>query len=310
MHNSRIRTARKPGVALQRGVAVVTALLLTTLAVTIVASMFWQQHVQVRSIENQRTQAQKQWILRGLIDWEMLILRTDTENSHVDHLGEPWAAPMATVRVEDYLDKVTSDSGIEALLSGTIVDAQSRYNLRNLAPGGQIDPNEVAVLQRLLAALHLDSALAQRTAGLLASANADRQVLRVEQLEDLYAIPGMSQGILDRLKDHVVLLPIPTPVNVNTASAEVLAARLGNLSNDEIVAFITSRGRAYVRDEGDLRTRLQDKSMQTFSRDISVSSNYFLLKGKIRFNQSSREMHALLERHLMIGSRLVWVREN
>ena len=38
----------------QRGVAVITALLLTTLAITIVASLFWQQQVQVRSIENQR----------------------------------------------------------------------------------------------------------------------------------------------------------------------------------------------------------------------------------------------------------------
>ncbi len=43
----------------QNGVAVVTALLLTTLAITIVASLFWQQQVQVRSIENQRMQLQK-----------------------------------------------------------------------------------------------------------------------------------------------------------------------------------------------------------------------------------------------------------
>ncbi len=47
----------------QRGIAVITALLLTTLAITIVASLFWQQQVQVRSIENQRLQLQKQWIL-------------------------------------------------------------------------------------------------------------------------------------------------------------------------------------------------------------------------------------------------------
>ena len=44
----------------QRGIAVITALLLTTLAITIVASLFWQQQVQVRSIENQRLQLQKQ----------------------------------------------------------------------------------------------------------------------------------------------------------------------------------------------------------------------------------------------------------
>ena len=58
----------------QRGVAIVTALLLTTLAVTIVASLFWQQQVQVRSMENQRLQLQTRWILRGALDWTRLIL--------------------------------------------------------------------------------------------------------------------------------------------------------------------------------------------------------------------------------------------
>ena len=33
----------------QRGVAVITALLLTALAITVVTSLFWQQQVQVRS---------------------------------------------------------------------------------------------------------------------------------------------------------------------------------------------------------------------------------------------------------------------
>ncbi len=57
--------ARRASLHRQRGVAIVTALLLTTLAVTIVGTLFWQQQVQVRSIENQRMQLQKQWILRG-----------------------------------------------------------------------------------------------------------------------------------------------------------------------------------------------------------------------------------------------------
>ena len=65
----------RPTLQRQRGVAVITALLLTTLAITIVASLFWQQQVQVRSIENQRLQLQKQWILRGALDWARLILR-------------------------------------------------------------------------------------------------------------------------------------------------------------------------------------------------------------------------------------------
>ena len=45
-----------------RGVAIITALLLTALAITIVASLFWQQQIQIRAVENQRLQMQKKWI--------------------------------------------------------------------------------------------------------------------------------------------------------------------------------------------------------------------------------------------------------
>src|SRR5512140_3729544 len=105
----------------QRGVAVITALLLTTLAITIVASLFWQQQVQLRSIENQRAQLQKQWILRGALEWSRLILR------------EPWAVPLAPTPLDQYVDFRRSD-GVESgvVLSGRMIDAQSRFNLTNL----------------------------------------------------------------------------------------------------------------------------------------------------------------------------------
>ena len=76
---------RRP--ARERGVAVITALLLTTLAISIVASLFWQQQVQVRSMENQRLQLQTKWILRGAMDWATLVLRQDAVG-HVRVRGE------------------------------------------------------------------------------------------------------------------------------------------------------------------------------------------------------------------------------
>src|ERR1700739_4350747 len=88
----------------QRGVAVITALLLTTLAITIVASLFWQQQVQVRSIENQRLQLQKQWYLRGALDYARLILREDARNSTIDYLGEPWSTPLEETRLDQFAD--------------------------------------------------------------------------------------------------------------------------------------------------------------------------------------------------------------
>ena len=76
-----------------RGVAIITALLLTALAITIVASLFWQQQIQIRAVENQRLQMQKQWILRGAVDWARLILQEDGKYSTIDDLTEPWAVP-------------------------------------------------------------------------------------------------------------------------------------------------------------------------------------------------------------------------
>ncbi|MBI1891173.1 MAG: type II secretion system minor pseudopilin GspK [Burkholderiales bacterium] len=294
----------RPCIKRQCGVAVVTALLLTTLAVTIVASMFWQQQVQIRSIENQQTQSQKQWLLRGLLDWAMLLLREDIGNSGADHLSEAWAAPMQTDRLDQFLGIKDAD----AYLAGRIVDAQSRYNLRNLAFQGEVHAREVAVFGRLLLALGLNPNLAQRCADAMAAA-ADPHRLPIEQLDDLLAVSGMNQALLDRLREHVVILPNPTPVNINTASALVLSARLEVLSKDDISRLIAGRERAHIRDAGDLRLRLQGKPLPPLERELSYSSNYFLFNGKVRVRHGTLEMQALMERSFMTGSRVLWIRE-
>lgn len=154
----------------QRGVAVVTALLLTTLAVTIVASLFWQQQVQVRSIENQRLQLQKQWILRGALDWARLILRENARLSDYDSLDQPWAVPLQDTRLDQYVENNRADTeSSDATLSGQMVDAQSLYNLTNLAPNGRPEEKEVKKFARLLASQRLNPSLAQDTAAMVAA---------------------------------------------------------------------------------------------------------------------------------------------
>ena len=163
--------SRRPGAYPQRGVAVIMALLLTTLAITIVASLFWQQQVQVRSIENQRLQLQKQWILRGALDWAGLILREDAKHSATDNLDEPWAVSLAETRLDQYVENGQADGDIaDATLSGSISDAQARYNLTNLCPNGVINPDEVAVFGRLLKNIGINPALAQESADMMAAA--------------------------------------------------------------------------------------------------------------------------------------------
>ena len=306
----------------QRGVAVIIALLLTTLAITIVASLFWQQQVQVRSIENQRLQLQMQWVLRGALDWAGLILREDARHSSIDDLTEPWAVPLAETRLDQYVDDGTADTdATTATLSGSISDAQARYNLTNLCPNGTINPAEVAAFAQLLSNAHLDPALAQATADEMAAAqktpvaNAENPgnqsgtlPMNLTQVDDLLAVPGFTPEILGKIKDFVIFLPRATPVNVNTAPAEVLAARIEGLTLADATALVSSRNTASFRFISDFTERLPGNSLSVSNLEASVMTNYFLVNGKARIDRANLDVQALVERNGTV-TKLIWIRE-
>ena len=328
----------------QQGVAVITALLLTTLAVTIVASLFWQQQVQVRSIENQRTQLQKQWILRGAIDWARLILRSDV--NQVDYAGDPWAIPLAEVRLDEFVENGKQDSDASsATLSGFIVDAQSRFNLTALMRGGSISPADLDAFTRLLTNLRIESAakLAEATAAYLTSArmpvpiqpigglqsNAPAsstqastasvttpRMMALIQVDDLLAIPGFTVETVNRLKDYVTVLPSgDNSINVNTASAEVISAIVPGLSLSDATAVVASRDRAYCKDRADFLSRLPTSvTSAPTSRNIGatdVKTQYFLVNGKVKLNNAVLESQSLVNRPVIGGQvKVIWTREN
>ncbi len=306
----------------QRGIAVITALLLTTLAITIVSSLFWQQQVQVRSIENQRLQLQKQWILRGALDWASLILREDAKHSSIDDLDEPWAVPLAETRLDQYVENGRADDNIaDVTLSGSISDAQARYNLTNLCVNGTVNPAEVAAFGRLLDNAKLNPALAQATADMMAAAqklpaaNAANsgsqpvsQPMNFTQIDDLLAVPGFSPEMFGKLKNFVIFLPRATPVNVNTASVEVLAARIGTLTISDATSLVANRNTASFRDLVDFMQRFHGKPFTVSDSDASVATHYFLVNGKVRMSRAGLDMQALIERN-GVSTKIIWIRE-
>ena len=287
----------------QRGVAVVTAMLLTTLAITIVASLFWQQQVQVRSIENQRLQLQKQWVLRGALDWARLILREDGKYSAIDDLREPWAVPLSETRLDRYVESAAlRGEATTAVLSGSIQDAQARMNLTALASRGEINPVEVAAFEKLLGFLRQDPGLARATAQALAQsqrhADAGTGVARMigfDQVEDLLAVPGCTPTVLAAVRNYVVFLPRATPVNVNTASAEVLAARMPWLSLADANLLITYRRSASFHDLSEVAARLPNEP-EPDPALLSVATSYFLVTGKVTIRQAGLQVQGLVER--------------
>ncbi|WP_240647942.1 type II secretion system minor pseudopilin GspK [Pararobbsia silviterrae] len=159
----------------QRGVAIISALLVVALSAILVAGILWRQQVQIRRIENQRLVNQSEWVARGTIDWARLVLRSGADTSPVDYLGGVWAVPIAQTRLSDLLGKFGGGSGgdlesaNDSWVSGSIEDAQSKFNLRNLASSSittsaSIDPVQVKAFQKLLATLGLNGELADPAA--------------------------------------------------------------------------------------------------------------------------------------------------
>lgn len=288
----------------QHGAALLLAMLIVTLVATLAAGMVWQQSRSVQVEAAERAQQQSQWILGGALDWARLILREDTRAGGADHLGEPWATPLAEARLSTFLaaDRDNNaEGGPEAFLSGRIEDAQARYNLRNLIDGeGKVVPSELKALERLCDAAGLPTDAPGRLAeGLRRAwamsdddlAEAPLAPRRIEQLTWL----GLDAATVERLKPYVVLLPRPTPVNANTASREVLVAAIEGLDRGTAERLVQLRQRQPFRNVEDIRRELPE-AMKVDENRVGARSDFFDVYGRLRLEDRVLEQHSLVER--------------
>lgn len=329
----------------QGGVAVITALLLTTLAVTIVASLFWQQQVQVRSMENQRLHLQIQWILRGTLDWTKLILQQDgRDHALYTSLQHVWAVPVANTRIDQYIDRERVQGEVfDASLSGKIIDANSRFNLTNLTPNAGQQALAVAAFKKLLAQLRLDPGLATSAAqfvtagwpqdpavsaggvtgtttgsttgtgtgtGTTTAQTAAVKQMQTIEVEDLLDVPGFTVETIETLRKYVVVLPERTNVNANTASAEVMSAVIPNLSLAEAQALVAARDRAPWQDAAKFGEAVGGQ--RAAGAEIGVTSTYFLVQSWLKLDRASLNTEALMKRTLGTNAvaSVVWVHQN
>lgn len=311
----------------QRGAAVLMALFIAALATLIVSGLFWNQFVLMRTIENQQLVVQSRLLLRGALDWSRAILREDQRRGNVDHLDEPWAKGLAETRLDQLGE--TSALAARATLAGSIEDAQSRFNLRNLVV--QVDgrwtvkDSELATLRRLCRVLDLPEGIAdlvadhlQRAftvpgapaAGAVATATAPAPLALVLP-DDLRAVNGVDPLHARRLADYIVVLDRATPVNINTAREEVLAAVFPRMSLAEARTLAAERERSYFVQTGDARlTRYRGEGGEPGDAQIAVNSSYFLVRGQVTLDRASTRLEALVRRsEANTPIRVLWQRE-
>jgi len=330
-----------PSARRQRGAALLMALIIVTLVATLATSMVWQQWraVQVESAE--RSRSQSAWILAGALDWARIILKEDARptadgRSTIDHLGEPWAVPLAEARLSTFLavDDSQADDAPDTFLSGRIEDAQARYNLANLVPAGnkQVDAAQLLVFKTLCRNITVADTVADTIAeGMVkasrslpktvarsgapapsasaaaAAASTASAVTGVESDKDAPLYPtrlsdlawlGVDAETLKRLEPYVWLHPRgePTPVNANTASREVLAAVISNIDMGSAERVIQARARPF-RNLADISTAAGVDSGSVTAANVSVQTSYFIVSGQVRLAGRILEQRSLLERN-------------
>ena len=299
----------------EHGAAVLMALFIATLATLIVSGLFYRQFVLLRTIENQQLLSQSRMLLRGALDWGRAILREDGSRSSYDALSEPWAQPLAETR----LDQLGETSALASLatLAGSMEDAQGRFNLRNLVDSGQIAEKELAALRRLCGLLQLPEQTADLIAlrmqqalpppalpddsGRIPTAQLnEREQMRPLPLmlpQDLTAVAGIDPEAARRLAPYVAVLDERTPINANTATPEVIAARVPELTLAEARALVAERDRiSYFNNFGEVRTRLGNKGTGVTDADLGTTSRYFFVRGEVKLDRAVTRMEALVRR--------------
>ncbi len=297
----------------QRGVVVITAILVVALVAGIASFIAWQVQLRMRQSENMVNKSQSQALIAASLEWIGMELARDGDETSSDHLGEPWAKAITSLPVDG------------ARLSGSVSDQQGLFNLNNLGREGKAGEADLETFRRLLTMLKLPSELAAAVADWvdadgetrLPGGAEDSDYLRLDPpylsanraldtVDALYRIKGFAPEMIERLRPFVTALPVPTAINVNTAPAEVLAAAVDGLTLEQAREVVSRRNQQYFAELGDFRVLLSKMGIALSNPNLDVKSRYFQVKGQAAQGRGKAYFEALIERRGSALPAVVW----
>jgi len=295
-----------------RGAAIVLAMLLAALAAAVAATVFADQQRWSRTVEHRRDQVQAQALALAGVQWGRQILYDDAQHTTIDHLREPWALALPAIPLDN------------GEVQGTIVDAQSRLNVNALGGAGARADVERERIARLFAQrggpvgaidaiadwIDQDSIVreggaedafyAARKSAALAS---NAPVMRVAELAE---VKGVTASTLAAVTPFLAALPAGTPLNVNTASPEVLAAVVDKLDGEGLAKLLAARAQRPFNTPAEFRMQLSPGTTVAVDDTLGVKSDYFYVTIEARQGATLARARALLRRRANAWPDIVW----
>jgi general secretion pathway protein K len=286
-----------------RGVALITAMLISALAAIVAYNLAWDNTLDVRRTMVLLNHDQAVQVALGAESWVTGILHQDREDSPTDHLAEIWAAELPGLPID----------GGE--LFGRVDDLQGRFNINNLIDeNGAVDEESVEQFRRLLVALELDPRFAGIAADWL-DADLDAQFpdgaedsiytgmtppyrsanQGLTSISELAALDGMDKVTFDTLAPHIAALPgHNTPINVNTATPAVLQSLGEDMSASAVEALLAEREEAGFADFKTAFSSYVDEDV--INSRLAEVTNYFQMRVIVRIDTVRVTMYSVLLR--------------
>ncbi len=285
----------------QRGLALITALLVVAIVAAIAAYLSLNQEVWIRQVENLADRAQADKVRDGALQLALKVLEDNAkQNNPTDDLTQQWARTFPPMPVAN------------GSVAVKIYDAQARFNLNNLLRGTTPSQPDIAIFQNLLRSLGINPSVIDALLDWIGppgparpdGAESDYYLTLtppyrdanqpLQSVEELRLIRGFDAKSVELLRPYVVALPVPTAVNINTTSAMVMSALFNSMSLQTAQNLIDQRDKTPdpFTDTSQLQARagIAPANGQTYD----VKTSYFIVDIQTSFGRIYSDSRALV----------------
>ena len=281
----------------QRGVALITAVLVVAIAAIIATSMMSRQNFDTRRTANIIHRDQAIAYALGAEHWAGVELSKDAKTNNYDHLKENWAYEMPPLPI---------DGGF---INGKLQDLQGRFNLNSV-----LDPLQAERLIRLCQAINVepdfipalqdwidrdtevrDNGAEDESYTLMNPPYRTANTFLADTSE-LLLVKGVSVQDYNNLTFYISALPGNSDINVNTASPLLLQSLTHQVTLQDVERIIGIRTDKPYQD---IDVFVEDEAFagKEISEDhLTVSSQYFLLTADVMLGDTPLTLQSVLNR--------------